>query len=78
MRGSLKWVRMRVVRMSEAMQQESAGDDQERLIAVLLEGRRRVALAAKSGEKQPRPSDEEIRARGRELRARGKAEGIIR
>ncbi len=78
MRAYLNSVRMRVERVSEAMEEESAGDVQEELIARLMAGRQRAAQAAKSGEKLPRLSDEEIRARARELRAQGKADGIIR
>lgn len=67
----------RVNCLYEAQRQESAGDDQDALIAILIEGRQRVARAAKCGEELPRLSYEEIRARARELRARGKAEGIV-
>ena len=78
MPGSLQRVRSRLERVSEAMSQESAADVQEALVARLLEGRQRAAQAEKSGEKRARLSYEEIRARGRELRAALRAEGIIR
>ena len=77
MLGSLKSLRLRAERVWEAMQEESAGHAQDELIAKLLEGRRRVALAARTGETLPRPSNEEIRARGREMRAKLKAAGIV-
>jgi hypothetical protein len=78
MRGTLKWVRMRVERVSEPMQEESAGDVQEELIARQMAGRQRGARATKTGDKPPRPSDEEIHTRARELRAALRAEGILR
>ena len=78
MPDSLQRVRSRLERVSEAMREESVGDVQEDLIAKLLEGRQRVARAAKNGEKLPRLFAEEIRARGRALRAALKAEGVIR
>ena len=78
MRRQLQAVLSRVERLAADAERQSTQDDPARLVAILLEGRQRVARAARSGEELPRPSLEECRTRGRELRAELKAAGIIR
>ena len=67
MRRQLQAALSSVERMAEQAQAESARVDPAQLVAILLEGRQRAARDR--AENRPRPTLEESRARGRELRA---------